>query len=101
MIWSGSWRAPAIRRGFWQWRGWKRAEGPWMLDVALGDATASPPPHAGEGQGGGRIKSRVCGSPLPNPPPHAGEGARGPCRHYIIKCERPCPRGEGGTADAE
>src|SRR5262245_29442027 len=39
-------------------------------------APASPPPLAGEGQGGGTQKgSRVQAHPLPNPPPHAGEGA--------------------------
>ena len=39
-------------------------------------APASPPPLAGEGQGGGMQKgSRVQARPLPNPPPRAGEGA--------------------------
>jgi itaconate CoA-transferase len=39
-------------------------------------APASPPPLAGEGQGGGMQKSsRVQAHPLPNPPPQAGEGA--------------------------
>src|SRR5262249_42798165 len=39
-------------------------------------APSSPPPRAGEGQGGGMQKgSRVQARPLPNPPPQAGEGA--------------------------
>jgi formyl-CoA transferase len=39
-------------------------------------APASPPPLAGEGQGGGMQKgSRVQARPLPTPPPQAGEGA--------------------------
>jgi itaconate CoA-transferase len=39
-------------------------------------APSSPPPRAGEGQGGGMQKgSRMQAHPLPNPPPQAGEGA--------------------------
>ena len=39
-------------------------------------APASPPPRAGEGQGGGMQEdSCVRAHPLPNPPPQAGEGA--------------------------
>ena len=43
-------------------------------------APASPPPLAGEGQGGGMQKgSRVQARPLPTPPPQAGEGAHRVC----------------------
>jgi itaconate CoA-transferase len=39
-------------------------------------APASPPPLAGEGQGGGMQQdSKARAHPLPTPPPHAGEGA--------------------------
>jgi itaconate CoA-transferase len=50
-----------------------------MNPVATGNkraAPASPPPLAGEGQGGGMQKdSCVQARPLPPPPPQAGEGA--------------------------
>jgi len=43
-------------------------------------APASPPPLAGEGQGGGMQQgSRVQAHPLPTPPPQAGEGAHRAC----------------------
>src|SRR5262245_52780345 len=43
--------------------------------VATGGATASPPPLAGEGQGGGIHAPISIACPLPTPPPQAGEGA--------------------------
>ncbi|MDQ2081796.1 OB-fold nucleic acid binding domain-containing protein [Xanthobacteraceae bacterium Astr-EGSB] len=44
--------------------------------LSTNPAPPSPPPLAGEGQGGGRHPHRVSSSPLPNPPPQAGEGER-------------------------
>jgi HemY protein len=45
-------------------------------DLAQTRAAASPPPLAGEGQGGGTQKDTlVQAHPLPTPPPQAGEGA--------------------------
>src|SRR5215510_15127347 len=43
--------------------------------VATGGATTSPPPLAGEGQGGGIQHRSQFACPLPTPPPQAGEGA--------------------------
>src|SRR5262249_39438267 len=44
--------------------------------ATMGSATASPPPLAVEGQGGGmRSDGSVKAHPLPTPPPQAGEGA--------------------------
>src|SRR5262245_30930637 len=44
-------------------------------------ATSSPPPLAGEGQGGGHgSRQSVSPRPLPNPPPLAREGADRTCR---------------------
>ena len=43
---------------------------------------ASPPPLAGEGQGGGRRYDFVRSCPSPTPPPQAGEGAHRMSLHY-------------------
>jgi itaconate CoA-transferase len=66
-----------------------------MNPVATGNkraAPASPPPLAGEGQGGGTQKdSCVQAHPLPTPPPQAGEGAD------RVRGEQ-CQPGEGQSA---
>jgi hypothetical protein len=45
------------------------------LRIAKSSATTSPPPLAGEGQGGGMQARTFVSAPLPTPPPQAGEGA--------------------------
>src|SRR5262245_49144264 len=50
-------------------------------DLATSRATTSPPPLAGEGQGGGIQAMPVVICPLPTPPPQAGEGAGRVCRN--------------------
>jgi HemY protein len=69
-------------------------------------AAASPPPLAGEGQGGGTQKdASVQAHPLPTPPPQAGEGDRarqadeaeyrfGPSPHETERAERADEKGE-------
>src|SRR5262249_50721244 len=60
-----------------------------IVPTTTNRATSSPPPLAGEGQGGGTQQgSSEQAHPLPNPPPQAGEGADRVCRSrgfYLAK----------------
>src|SRR5262245_65288460 len=46
-----------------------KSQGPLIVRVATGGATTSPPPLAGEGQGGGINAPISIACPLPTPPP--------------------------------
>src|SRR5207302_2191715 len=67
-------QAERPRKHFWE--DGENSRAPHVVLTTLGRATSSPPPLAGEGQGGGTRHDRAfLTDPLPNPPPHAGEGA--------------------------
>src|SRR5262249_60508920 len=59
-----------------------------LLEVASGNATSSPPPLAGEGQGGGDHMIEHFRLPSPHPSPASGGGRRPSLLLALIPCAR-------------
>src|SRR5262249_30352055 len=61
-----------------------------LLEVASGNATSSPPPLAGEGQGGGDHMIEHFRLPSPHPSPASGGGRRPSLLLALIQCAEIC-----------
>jgi drug/metabolite transporter (DMT)-like permease len=91
---SAFWRAFLALPFLWVWARWERRKGTSQRSRQGGTAVQSPPPLAGEGQGGGGFGDTLRSTnPLPIPPPQAGEGARGSARLTIDRDSKPLDLG--------